>query len=159
MKISETRAELLRRSAQMKARYEEAMRGRMVPTAKALRLAQKMKEIDNVLADIDRAAAERIALEKAPIDEVLKIVALPLMADIMGQLVADVDGLLRRQGCQETVFGDYTRQIRRASLAMVDTLAGADESLPQLLDVDETLVQAVMKKIMSFIRQRIKIST
>ena len=75
----------------------------------------------------------------------------------MNDIVAGVNATLRRNGCQETVFGDYTRQIRQAALAMVDTLDHANESLPRLLDVDDTLVDAVRKKLMSFIKQRLKI--
>lgn len=151
------RARMASQLAVLKSKYAEAMRGRMVPSAKATRL---MREIDSLKAEIeaaDRDAAEMLALEKAPVDEVLEVIAIPLLADVMNDIVAGVDGMLRRNGCQETVFGLYTSQIRRAALAMVDTLDNAEEGLPRLLDVDDTLVDAVKKKLMSFIKQRLHI--
>ena len=151
------RARMASQLAVLKSKYAEAMRGRMVPSAKATRL---MREIDSLKAEIeaaDRDAAEMLALEKAPVDEVLEVIAIPLLADVMNDIVAGVDGMLRRNGCQETVFGIYTAQIRHAALAMVDTLDNAKEGLPRLLDVDDTLVDAVKKKLMSFIKQRLHI--
>lgn len=75
----------------------------------------------------------------------------------MNDIVAGVDRTLRRNGCQETVFGEYTSQIRAAALAMVNTLDTAEDNLPRLLEVNDTLIDAVKKKLMSFIRQRLNI--
>lgn len=129
----------------------------MVPTPAAIKIKNEIDTLRDAVNAIDREAAQRLALEKAPIGEVLEVIAIPLLADVMVDIVAGVDATLRRNGCQETVFGDYTRQIRRAALAMVDTLDHADDSLPRLLEVDDTLVDAVKKKLMSFIRQRLRI--
>lgn len=134
------------------------MRGRMIPTPKAARIKEEIAELQVEIERLDRDAAERLALGKAPVDEVLEVIAIPLLADVMTDLVAGVDAMLRRNGCQETVFGIYTAQIRKAALTMVDTLEHSDESLPRLLDVDDTLVDAVRKKLMSFIRQRLNIT-
>lgn len=142
----------------LESKYAESMRGRMVPSPKAIRIKAEINALQDEINRLDRDAAERLALEKAPVEEVLQVIALPLLADVMNDLVADVDAMLRRNGVQQTVFADYTRQIRRAALAMVDTLDHADENLPRLLDVDDTLVDAVRKKLMSFIRQRLKIT-
>ena len=142
----------------LESKYAEAMRGRMVPSPKAIRIRAEINVLQDEINRLDRDAAERLALEKAPVAEVLQVIALPLLADVMNDLVADVDAMLRRNGVQQTVFADYTRQIRRAALAMVDTLDHADENLPRLLDVDDTLVDAVRKKLMSFIRQRLNIT-
>ena len=142
----------------LKLQLNDAMRGRVVPSAKAVKIRQEIDELNDVLYRMDRDAAERLAMSKAPIDEVLEVIALPLLADVMTDIVAGVDAMLRRNGCQETVFGVYTAQIRKAALAMVDTLEHSDDSLPRLLDVDDTLVDAVRKKLMSFIRQRLNIT-
>lgn len=132
--------------------------GRMVPSEKAIRIRSEIIKLKQQIDIIDREAAERLALSKAPIDEVLEVIAIPLLADVMNDLVAGVDGMLLRNGCQETIFGDYIKQIRRAALAIIDTLDHADDNLPRLLDVDDTLVDAVKKKLISFIRQRLKIT-
>jgi len=85
------------------------------------------------------------------------VIAIPLLADVIIDLVAGVDSTLRKHGVQETVFGIYTARIRQASMAMVDTLAVSEEGLPKLLEVDDTLVDAVKKKLMSYVKRRLKI--
>ena len=155
--MEKERAKLSERLNALSARYNAAMRGRMVPTQQAVKIKREMAVVRKEIEHLDREAAERLALANAPIDEILEVIAIPLLADVMNDLIAGVDGMLRRNGCQETVFGDYTRQIRRAALAMVDTLNMAEDNLPRLLDVDDTLVDAVKKKLMSFIKQRLKI--
>lgn len=138
-------------------RYNGEMRGRMVPTPKALRLMNDIKALNAEIKRIDREAAERLALEKAPIDDVLEVIAIPLLADVMNDLIAGVDGMLRRAGVQETVFGECARQIRRAALAMIDTLDHSGTNIPRLLEADDTLVDALKKKLMSYIRQHLNI--
>lgn len=152
------RARLQRKLDELRAKRREMMKGRVVPSARAQMVQGKIVKLENEIARIDREAAERIALSKAPIDEILEVIAIPLLADVMNDLVAGVDGMLRRHGAQETIFGDYTRQIRRAALSMVDTLAVSEAEMPRLLDVDDTLVSAVKKKLMSFIKQRLNIT-
>ena len=151
------RSRLVSRLETLRTRLGMEMRGRMLPTRAAVKIKNEMATVESAIKELDRDAAERLALEKAPIDEVLEIVAIPLLADVMNDLVAGVDGMLRRNGCQETVFGDYVRTIRRAALAMVDTLDMAEGNMPKLLDVDDALVDAVKKKLMSFIKQRLNI--
>lgn len=158
MRTTQVRAKLSARINALNARYAAEMRRRMVPTPKAIKLKEEIEQLQREVEAIDRDAAQRLALEKAPIDEVLEVIAIPLLADVMNDIVAGVDGTLRRNGCQETVFSDYTRQIRHAALAMVDTLEHGDDNLPKLLEVDDTLVDAVKKKIMSFIKQRLNIT-
>lgn len=152
------RTKLENTAAALKARYNSAMRGRMVPSSQAMRILKEMDAVQKQIKALDQDAAERLALEKAPIDEMLAIIAIPLLADVMNDIVARVDGTLRRHGVQETVFGIYTSRIRKAALAMVDTLDHSDANLPRLLDVDDTLVSAVRKKLMSFIKQRLNIT-
>lgn len=141
----------------LKLQLNDAMRGRVVPSAKAVRIRQEIDELNDVLYRMDRDAAERLAMSKVPIDEVLEVIALPLLADVMNDIVAGVDAMLRRNGVPETVFGTYTGQIKKAALAMVNTLDHAEAGLPRLLDVDDTLVDAVKKKLMTFIKQHLNI--
>lgn len=136
----------------------EAMRGRLVPNRKAVEINEAIQITKAQIEQLDRDATERLALNKAPIDDVLEVIALPLLADVMNDFVAGVDGMLRKYGCQETIFATYTQQIRRASLAIIDTLATAEFG-QQLLDVDDTLVDALRKKIISFLKQRMNITT
>lgn len=156
--MNDQRTLLAKRANELSERYKTEMRGRMVPSTKALRIKRELNDVLQQIADLDAEAANRLALEKAPIDEVLEVIALPLLADVMNDVVAGVDAMLRRNGCQETVFSLYTRQIRKAAMAMVDTLQHGEEHLPDLLAVDDTLVDAVKKKLMSFIKQRLNIT-
>lgn len=142
----------------LKRVHVQLMRGRMIPSSRAQACQRKINEIGAEIAAIDREAAERLALEKAPIDDVLEVIAIPLLADVMNDIVSGVDAMLRRQGVQETVFGVYTAQIRKAAMAIVDTLAVSEQGLPKLLDVDDNLVDAIKKKLMSFIKQRLNIN-
>lgn len=156
--MQKDRQKLIDKINALNARYAAEMRGRMVPTPKGIALKNEIVALRKAVDEIDRDAAQRLALEKAPIDQVLEVIAIPLLADVINDIIAGVDGMLRRNGCQETVFGDYARTIRRAALAMVDALDHGDSDIPLLLESDDTLVDAVKKKLMSFIRQRIKIT-
>lgn len=157
--MSETnRIKLERELERLIKQRRELMRGRVVPSSRAQIVSRKILELREEISRIDRDAAQRLALEKAPIDDVLEVIAIPLLADVMNDIVAGVDATLRRNKCQETVFGLYTSQIRKAAMAIVDTLAVSEENLPKLLDVDDTLVDAIKKKLMSFIKQRLKIT-
>lgn len=152
------RERLQRKIEELRARHRDMMRGRMVPTSRAQRIQREILALQDEIERLDRDAAERLALEKAPIDEVLEVIAIPLLADVLNDVVAGVDATLRKRGAQETVFGIYTAQIRKAAMAIVDTLAVSEENLPNLLDVDDTLVDAIRKKLMAFIKQRLNIT-
>lgn len=151
------RAEKAWELARLNAKYTEMMRGKMIPSPRALKIKRQAILLEDEIKRLDRDATEQLALEKCPVDEVLEVIAIPLLADVINDVVAGVDGTLRRHGVQETVFGLYTAQIRQAALAMVDTLDQAESNLPRLLDVDDTLIDAIKKKLMSFIKQRLKI--
>lgn len=151
------RAEKAWELARLNAKYTEMMRGKMIPSPRALKIKRQAILLEDEIKRLDRDAAEQLALEKCPVDEVLEVIAIPLLADVINDVVAGVDGTLRRHGVQETVFGLYTAQIRQAALAMVDTLDQAESNLPRLLDVDDTLIDAIKKKLMSFIKRRLKI--
>lgn len=151
------RIEIAKEINKLKRQYDGLMRGRLVPTPRAMAIHKRIVELQEEIQALDKAAAKRLALEKAPVDEVLEVIAIPLLADVMNDIVSGVNAMLRRHGVQETVFGIYTAQIHKAALAIVDSLDHADANLPRLLDVDDTLVDAVKKKLMSFIKQRLSI--
>lgn len=134
------------------------MKGRVAVTPKAAQLLQKIAQDETELKRLDREEADRLALASAPVDDVLQVVMIPLLADVMNDVVAGVNGMLRRRGCTETVFADYTATLQKTALKMVDTLAASEAGMPKLLDVDDTLVDAVKKKLMSFIKQRLNIT-
>ncbi|MBD5367222.1 MAG: hypothetical protein HDR82_09555 [Bacteroides sp.] len=152
------RERLQRQLDQLKTRHRDMMRGRLVPSSRAQSLQRQILDTQEQIKQLDLDAAERLALERAPIDEILEIIAIPLLADVINDVVAGVDATLRRRGAQETIFSLHTTQIRKSAMAIVDTLAVRDQNLPRLLDVDDTLIDAIKKKIMAFIRQRLNIT-
>lgn len=151
------RMSLQKKLAELDARYKELMKGRVVPNSRASYVSRQMIEIEKEIKKLDSEAADKFALSRIPIDQALEVIAIPLLADVINDVVAGVDATLRRNGVQETVFKMYTLQIRKAAMSIVDTLAVSEEGLPKLLDVDDTLVDAVKKKLMSFIKSRLNI--
>lgn len=157
METNTTREKLQQQLDALERKRALLMRGRFVATPAISRMQTQINEIKSEIARLDRDAVERLALSKAPVDDVLQIIAIPLLADVLNDVVAGVDETLRRNGCQGTIFSMYTSQIKRAALAMVDTLSQTEEGLPLLLEVDDSLVDAINKKTMSFIKQRLNI--
>lgn len=151
------RMSLQKKLAELDARYKELMKGRVVPNSRASYVSRQMIEIEKEIKKLDSEAADKFALSRIPIDQALEVIAIPLLADVINDVVAGVDATLRRNGVQETVFKMYTLQIRKAAMSIVDTLAVSEEGLPKLLDVDDALVDAVKKKLMSFIKSRLNI--
>lgn len=152
------REKILHRLATHRLELRDHMRGRVTVTPRVKTLLAKIAEDETALRQLDREDADRLALESAPVDDVLQVVMIPLLADVMNDVVAGVNGMLRRRGCTETVFADYTATLQKTALKMVDTLAASEAGMPKLLDVDDTLVDAVKKKLMSFIKQRLNIT-
>lgn len=142
----------------LKGEHIREMRGRMIPSAKAQKIQRKILELTDRLKEIEREEIDRLALEKTPVDEVLEVIAIPLLSDVLYDLVIGVNAMLRRNGCQETKFAEYAAQIRVASHYLLTTLENSDASLPKLLELDDTLVDAIKKKLMSFIKQRLNIT-
>lgn len=106
------RLQLQRDLDTLDARYRELMRGRLVPNSRAMIVSRKIAEIERQIRSMD-SAADRVALERMPIDNALEVIAIPLLADVINDVVAGVDATLRRYGASETIFAEYTSQIRR----------------------------------------------
>lgn len=152
------RKELQSRLDTLVAQHRYLMKGRVVPSPQAQSLQRKILDLKDEIKSIEREEAERINLAKAPVDEVLEVIAIPLVADVLYDLVIGVDSMLRRNGCRETVFADYAASIRHNAHALVNTLSNADAGLPLILEADDTMVDAVKKKVQGFIKQRLKMT-
>lgn len=142
----------------LNAKFETEMRGRMIGTPKAMKIRAAAIAVQAEIDRLDREAAEELAFCKAPLDEALQVIMIPLLADVMNAVVADVNGMLLKRGCGQTVFGQCTATIQRTALKMVDALAASEAGLPKLLDVDDMVVDTVRKKLLSFIKQRLNIT-
>ncbi len=151
------RKELQSRLDTLVAQHRYLMKGRIVPSPQAQSLQRKILDLQDEIKSIEREEVERLNLAKAPVDEVLEVIAIPLLADVLYDLIIGVNTMLRKNGCQETIFADYAASIRHNSHALVNTLSQADAGLPLILEVDDTMVDAVKKKIISFIKQRLNL--
>lgn len=130
----------------LQRQFTAEMRGRMVPTLKAHMISKKIDETKDSITALDNETARQLAISKLPTDSALEIIALPLLADVVYDIVIGVNSTLKKAGVEETVFGNYARQIRTAARSIMETLENADEGLPKLIEVDDTLVDAVKKK-------------
>lgn len=161
----ELRPAIERRITDLQRRLDaelRAMRTRPALTrAQADRIADLTERLARAKADltgIDRYEADQLRLREIPIDDVLEIVALPILADVMNDFTAGIDKMLRDHGLTRSVFAERVAVIRRETLAIIDTLAKSEAGLPNLLEVDDTVVDAIRKKLLSFIRQRLNIT-
>lgn len=153
---NENRDELSQRIKRLKARYNVMMHGKYVPTPLALKVKDEINAAKKELEALDNRAVEVAKMAKLTTDETFEILAIPLIADVLSDFVTGVDETLRRNGLVPTVYGDYTKKIRKYSLAMIDTLEKARGEIPPIHDEDGHLVDAIKKKTLSFIRQRIR---
>ncbi len=158
MLTTRDRARTVAQIEDLKRLHVAEMRSKVVATPAAAKIQRKINELQTQLDRDEHEAIVRAKMARISLDETLNIVAIPLMADVLNAVIADVEGMLRQNKLSETVFGDLARNIRRDAMRMVDTLAVADTGLPDLLEVDDHLVEAVHKKIMSFIKQRLNIT-
>lgn len=69
----------------------EAMRGRLIPTKKAVEINEAIQLTKAQIEQLDRDATDKLNLEKMPIEKALEIIAMPLLADVMNDFVADVE--------------------------------------------------------------------
>lgn len=144
----------------LKARMAVEMHGRMVPTPRAQKLAAEIARIKEDIHLLDKRAAEIMAIDKAPAEEMLEILALPLLADVMNDITVSINANLRKAGLPQSVFADIVSQIRTLSVRLVDTFNDTDpnEPLPPIADEDDHLVGAIRKKLMTYIKQRVRIT-
>lgn len=132
------------------------MHGKYVPTPLALKVMDEIRDAKKELDALDHKAAEVAKMAKLTTDETFEILAIPLIADVLNDFVAGVDGTLRRNGLVPTVYGDYAKKIQKYALAMIDTLELARGEIPPIHDEDGHLVDAIRKKTLSYIKQRIR---
>lgn len=136
------------------------MRGKVVLTPKAEKLRRRRDEAESILRDDDREGEARIRHAALPRDYIIRIVAIPILADILDDMVCEIDDTLHKAGVAQSVFGEMVRNIHRSCYAITDRLlAAADMGCQYLADLainDETITAAVKKKIYSYVGQRIK---
>ena len=133
----------------------------VITTAQADRIADiedRLAQAKADLREIERYEAGQLRLREAPIEQLLEIVALPLLADVMNDFTAGIDSMLRAHGLPNSVFAERVAVIRREAMAIIDSLAKSEAGLPDLLTVDDTLVDAIRRKLLSFIRRRLNIT-
>lgn len=142
----------------LEAQFKQMTKGKVVMSSRAAIVHRKIKEKKKLIAELDQDAYDLMAVMTIPEEEIIEVLTIPLLADVMNDLVAGVDGMLRRAGAQETMFGYYTKQIKTATYALINSLENAKSDLPDMLACDDTLVDAIKKKLKSFVIQRLKLN-
>lgn len=107
------RLELQRQLTNAEAKFLKYRGSGVIPTPKALRYRRTADELRRQIARMDREAAEQYAIAQTPIEDIIEVMIVPLLADVMNDIVAGVDASLRRNGISGTVYGIFTQQIRK----------------------------------------------
>ena len=149
------REQLQARLIDLQRMLNKEMGVKIVPTRRAAELMAAINVTKTQIEKMDLDAVDQLNFSKLPMDEALEIIAMPILADVMNDFVAGMDGTLRKHGCRETVFSTHTKIIRKHTMAIIDSLATSDSELVSLIDTDDTIVDAVRKKLLSYIRQRL----
>lgn len=131
------------------------MRGRTVPTARASRAMAEIAALSSRMKEIDAMQAHALRVQNLPIEAVYDLIAVPLMADALNDFVAGITDTLYKAGLAGTRFMQLAGQIQRAAMELVDVLAVAD-GLPLMVEHDDTLVDAIRKKVHSYVKQHTK---
>ena len=131
------------------------MRGRMVPSAKAQKLMGRIDGLRRFIAAYERQEREQLNILNLSFDSIREIIAIPLIADVLNDLVTGVNAALRNHGCAETTFAEKSNKLLKLALEIVDALAFAEEGLPRMIEHNDTLVDAIRKKVFSYIDQRL----
>lgn len=136
------------------------MRGKVVLTPKALRIKSRRDEAEAILRADDHEGEQRLRHANLGRDYIIRIVAVPILADILDLLVCEIDDILSDAGCNRSVFSAKARQIHDLCHWITDRLMAASEMgcdyLANLALDNETLSEAVKKKVYTYISQRIK---
>lgn len=143
---------LKRRREMLRTEFAREMRHRMVVSPHAASLT---RQIEQLTADIEQLLTERkdvVNMRDMNYEECLQIMMIPLIADVMNDMIAAVNGNLRRHGVCPTKFGELGSEIKRLSLLILDTLGG----LPPSFSDTDTLIDAIEKKCMTYLKQRYK---
>lgn len=150
------RLELQRQLTNAESKFLKYRGSGVIPTPKALRYRRIADGLRQQITRMDREAAEQYAIAQTPIEDIIEVMIVPLLADVMNDIVAGVDASLRRNGISGTVYGIFTQQIRKCSLALVDVLAKGDENIPLLLECDDEVVDAIRKKLIAYVKKHCK---
>lgn len=160
------------RMAELHAEYLSIMRGHVVPTGRAMVIRRKMDALcenrekavkEAVKAEAERKREEILSLgENLPQDETTRdrifhmMLKLPLAADFLYALCCDLASELRKHGMTELTLTERTGRIKKEASELAFTL-NEFEPLRKMLEEDDTLIDALDKKLTSFLGRNLNI--
>lgn len=145
---------------QLAGEYRSIVRGNAVLPPKAAKLIAKIRELEDEKTRLIQQ--QRTTLRKAlPEDEkvrgevYLALLKLPIIADFLYDATLGLRSLLSKHGINELSLTDQVKQLKTISSRLALTL---DEfpSTSELLSRDDTLIDALHKKVDSFLLRRME---
>lgn len=150
-----TRQELKRRLDRLRTRVDELTRGKSCYPPKVARMMEEIDIIKGQIAEIDNYAMRYMAYESIKPSELLEVAMIPLVADVMNDILASVEGMYSRAGLTGTIFYEHVKQIRKSTMAIIDLTVSEAPNLTFLLDHDDTLIDALRKKLRSYVVRKL----
>lgn len=145
--------------AGLHAAYRDAMRGRVVPSPQAAKITARInalrKEREAILTNQRHTLRSQLPDDETQRSEVfLHLLKLPIIADFLYDATLALRGTLKKYGVNELTLTEQVQQLRDISARMALTL----DQFPgtsALLAKDDTLIDALHRKVDSFLVNRI----
>lgn len=150
------------RIAELSAEYARLTAGRaiLVPGAKtaARKIAQLRQERERLIADERHSLGELLPTNPDERNEIYRLlVKLPIISDFLYGACVELSSMLRRHGLNELTLSRRVGRIKEEAKEFAFMLSNFPE-LEKILSADDTLIEALNKKVDSFLSQRMKIS-
>ena len=149
------------RLAELSAEYSRLTLGKAVlpPKAKtiAAKIAQLRQERDRLIADERHSLGTLLPTNPDERNEIYRLlIKLPIISDFLYNACVELQGVLKRHGLNELTMTRRVGQISEMSKDFAFLLSEFPE-LEKILSADDTLIEALNKKVDSFLSQRMKI--
>ncbi len=150
------------RLAELSAEYSRLTLGKAVLPPKAKTIAAKMTQLrqerDRLIADEMHSLGTLLPTNPDERNEIYRLlIKLPIISDFLYSACVELQGVLKRHGLNELTMTQRVGRISAMSKDFAFLLSEFPE-LEKILSADDTLIEALDKKVKSFLSQRMKIS-
>ena len=149
------------RITELTVEYSRAIAGKSVlpPKAKtiAAKIAQLRQERERLIADERHSLGALLPTNPDERNEIYRLlVKLPIISDFLYGACVELQSTLRRHGLNELTLSRRVGRIKEEAKEFAFMLSNFPE-LEKILSADDTLIEALNKKVDSFLSQRMKI--
>lgn len=150
------------RLAELSAEYSRLTLGKAVLPPKAKTIAAKMTQLrqerDRLIADERHSLGTLLPTNPDERNEIYRLlIKLPIISDFLYNACVELQGVLKRHGLNELTMTQRVGRISAMSKDFAFLLSEFPE-LEKILSADDTLIEALNKKVESFLSQRMKIN-